>query len=34
LLKLRHPDNGGNVEDMQEINTAYAGLPELLQHIR
>ena len=26
LLKIHHPDNGGNVADMQEINAAYDQL--------
>lgn len=26
LLKIHHPDNGGNVAQMQEVNTEYDGL--------
>lgn len=30
LLKLRHPDNGGNVSEMQEINAEYDRLFKIL----
>lgn len=31
LLKIHHPDNGGNVSDMQEINAEYDRLFKLLK---
>ena len=31
LLKIHHPDNGGNVADMQEINAAYDQLFKVLK---
>ncbi len=31
LLKIHHPDNGGNVSDMQEINTEYDRLFKALK---
>ena len=31
LLKMHHPDNGGNVADMQEINAEYDRLFKLLK---
>ena len=31
LLKLHHPDNGGNVSEMQEINAAYDRLFNVLK---
>lgn len=31
LLKAHHPDNGGNVEDMQEINAEYDKLFKVLK---
>ena len=31
LLKIHHPDNGGNVADMQEINAEYDGLFKMLK---
>lgn len=31
LLKIHHPDNGGNVTDMQEINAEYDRLFKLLK---
>lgn len=31
LLKLHHPDNGGNVSEMQEINTEYDRLFKILK---
>ncbi len=31
LLKIHHPDNGGNVSDMQEINAEYDKLFKLLK---
>lgn len=31
LLKIHHPDNGGNVSDMQEINTEYDKLFKALK---
>lgn len=31
LLKIHHPDNGGNVADMQEINVEYDKLFKLLK---
>ena len=31
LLKIHHPDNGGNVSDMQEINTEYDRLFKVLK---
>lgn len=30
LLKIHHPDNGGNVSDMQEINSEYDTLYSIL----
>ena len=30
LLKIHHPDNGGNVSDMQSINTEYDALFDIL----
>ena len=30
LLKQHHPDNGGNVSDMQEINSEYDRLFKIL----
>lgn len=32
LLKMHHPDNGGNVSDMQEINTEYDQLFKILKN--
>lgn len=32
LLKIHHPDNGGNVSDMQEINSEYDKLFKLLKN--
>lgn len=32
LLKIHHPDNGGNVETMQEINSAYDTLFKRLKN--
>lgn len=32
LLKAHHPDNGGNVADMQEINSEYDGLFKALKN--
>lgn len=32
LLKLHHPDNGGNLETMQEINTEYDRLFKVLKN--
>jgi len=32
LLKLHHPDNGGDVSAMQEINTEYDALFSILSH--
>ena len=32
LLKIHHPDNGGNVADMQEINAAYDQLFKVLKN--
>lgn len=32
LLKLHHPDNGGNLESMQEINAEYDRLFKLLKN--
>ncbi|RKI35970.1 J domain-containing protein, partial [bacterium D16-59] len=31
LLKVHHPDNGGNVADMQEINAEYDRLFKILK---
>jgi len=31
LLKLHHPDNGGNLEIMQEINAEYDRLFKILK---
>lgn len=31
LLKVHHPDNGGNVADMQEINAEYGSLFRMLK---
>jgi len=31
LLKIHHPDNGGNVSDMQEINAEYDRLFKVLK---
>ena len=31
LLKVHHPDNGGNVADMQEINAEYDNLFKMLK---
>lgn len=31
LLKVHHPDNGGNVADMQEINAEYDKLFKMLK---
>ena len=31
LLKIHHPDNGGNVSDMQEINAEYDKLFKTLK---
>lgn len=31
LLKKHHPDNGGNVSDMQEINAEYEKLFKILK---
>lgn len=31
LLKIHHPDNGGNVSDMQEINAEYDRLFKILK---
>lgn len=31
LLKIHHPDNGGNVADMQEINAEYDSLFKMLK---
>lgn len=31
LLKIHHPDNGGNVSDMQEINAEYDKLFKVLE---
>jgi len=31
LLKVHHPDNGGNVADMQEINAEYDSLFKMLK---
>ena len=31
LLKKFHPDNGGNVDDMQEINSEYDRLFKVLK---
>ena len=31
LLKIHHPDNGGNVSDMQEINAEYDRLFKMLK---
>ena len=33
LLKLHHPDNGGNLEIMQEINTEYDRLFKVFYYI-
>ena len=33
LLKAHHPDNGGNVADMQEINAEYDRLFKILKDI-
>ena len=32
LLKLHHPDNGGNVSEMQEINAEYDRLFKILKN--
>ena len=32
LLKLHHPDNGGNLETMQEINAEYDNLFKFLKN--
>lgn len=32
LLKKHHPDNGGNVSDMQEINAEYDSLFKILKN--
>lgn len=32
LLKKHHPDNGGNTEIMQEINSEYERMFEILKH--
>ena len=31
LLKIHHPDNGGNVSEMQEINSEYDRMFKLLK---
>ena len=31
LLKIHHPDNGGNMSDMQEINAEYDRLFQLIK---
>ena len=33
LIKIHHPDNGGNVSDIQEVNAEYDKLFKILKDI-